>query len=99
MLPGVEGDLVDPRVAQRERERRGLDELRSVPDDGEDLHAGKPTRLAMRSLPGRRLPWRQPKGDGDGQARGDGVPDARWGRAGPRWGGEGRVPAGRLGVP
>ena len=44
VLPGVEHDLVDPRFAQRGRERRGLDELRAVPDDGEDLHATKPTK-------------------------------------------------------
>ena len=43
VLPRVEHDLVDPRIAQGRRERRGLDELRAVPDDGEDLHATKPT--------------------------------------------------------
>ena len=43
VLPRVEDDLVDPGVAQRGGERSGLDELRAVADDGEDLHATKPT--------------------------------------------------------
>ncbi len=50
VLAGVQDDLVDPGVAQRERERCGLDELRPVPDDGEDLHRASNTT----SLPGDR---------------------------------------------
>ncbi len=38
VLSGVENRLVDPRVAQRERKRRRLDELRPVPDHGKDVH-------------------------------------------------------------
>ncbi len=38
VLAGVDDDLVDPRLAQRHRERGRLDELRPVADDGEDAH-------------------------------------------------------------
>ena len=40
VLPRVDDHLVDPRRAQRLGERRRLDELRPVADDGEDLHEG-----------------------------------------------------------
>jgi hypothetical protein len=43
-LAGVQDDLVDPGVAEREREGCGFDELRPIPDNGEDLHAPKPTK-------------------------------------------------------
>ena len=39
VLAGVEDDLLDPALAQRERERGRLDELRPVADDGKDSHA------------------------------------------------------------
>ena len=39
VLPGVDDDLVEPGVAQGDGERRRLDELRPVADDGQDLHA------------------------------------------------------------
>ncbi len=39
VLPGVQHDLLDLRLAERGRERCRLDELRPVSDDGEDLHA------------------------------------------------------------
>jgi hypothetical protein len=32
--------LVDPDVSQRNGERRRLDELRPIPDDGENTHRG-----------------------------------------------------------
>src|SRR5207245_498292 len=38
MLAGVHDHLVDAGVAKREREWRGLDELRPVSDDGDDDH-------------------------------------------------------------
>jgi hypothetical protein len=38
VLPCVEHDLVDARILEGGRERRGFDELGAVPDDGEDLH-------------------------------------------------------------
>ncbi len=38
VLSGVDDDFVDSTLAQRHRKRCGLDELRTVPDDGEDLH-------------------------------------------------------------
>ena len=38
MLAGVDDDFLDPRLAERHRERRRLDELRPVPYDGEDAH-------------------------------------------------------------
>ena len=44
--PGVDDDLVDPGVAQRDRERRRLDELRPVADDGQDTH-----RASLRGMP------------------------------------------------
>ena len=44
VLAGVHDDLVDPCLAQRERERRRLDELRPVPDDGEKPHRGERIR-------------------------------------------------------
>jgi hypothetical protein len=34
----VDDDLVDPAPAKRDREWARLDELRPIPDDGEDLH-------------------------------------------------------------
>ena len=40
VLAGVDDDLLDPGVAERDRERRRLDELRPVADDGEHLHRG-----------------------------------------------------------
>ena len=43
MLAGVEPDLLDPGLAQRGADRPGLDELRTVPDDGEDLHRREAT--------------------------------------------------------
>ena len=46
VLPGVEADLLDPGVGERGRERAGLDELRPVADDGEDLHAADVTMAA-----------------------------------------------------
>ena len=39
VLPGMEHDLVDTALSQRDRSGRRLDELRSVSDHGEDLHA------------------------------------------------------------
>ena len=39
VLAGVETDLLDPGLAQRGGDRTGLDELRTVADDGEDLHS------------------------------------------------------------
>jgi len=39
VLPGVDQHLV-VRATQRHRQRRRLDELRAVADDGENLHAG-----------------------------------------------------------
>ncbi len=38
VLAGVDDDFLDPRLAERHRERRRLDELRPVADDGEDAH-------------------------------------------------------------
>ena len=43
VLPRVQDDLFDARIAECRRQRRCLDELRAVPDDGEHLHATKPT--------------------------------------------------------
>ena len=51
VLAGVQHDLVDPGLAKGGRQRRRLDELRTVSDDGEDLHATKPTNV---SVQGRR---------------------------------------------
>ena len=48
VLAGVEADLLDPGLAQRGGDRAGLDELRPVADDGEDLHEGEAT-MAGRS--------------------------------------------------
>src|SRR5437870_2965752 len=48
VLAGVEADLLDARVAQRGAHGTGLDELRTVPDDREDLHGGEAT-MARRS--------------------------------------------------
>ncbi len=39
VLAGVERDLLDSSLSQGQRERRRLDELRPVSDDGEHLHA------------------------------------------------------------
>ena len=50
VLSGVEHDLVDPGVPQCDRERRRLDELRAVPDDGEDF---RHRRYDTRRFPGR----------------------------------------------
>ena len=52
VLARVEHDLVDPRFAQCSGERRCLDELRAVADDGEDLHATKPTNARRLRLTG-----------------------------------------------
>ena len=41
VLARVDDDLVDPSVTERHRQRRRLHELRTVADDGEDLH-GRP---------------------------------------------------------
>ncbi len=46
VLPGVDNDLVDPGIAQRDGERRRLDELRPVADDGQDAH-----RASLRGSP------------------------------------------------
>ena len=40
VLPGVKNDFLDTRVAQRNRQRRRLDELRPVSNDGEHAHRG-----------------------------------------------------------
>ena len=65
VLAGVEDDLLDPALAQRDRERPRLHELRPVPDDGEDLHRGcgrrgriGATLAAARALLPSRLPLR-----------------------------------------
>ena len=50
MLTRVDDDLVDPRLAERDGERRRLDELRAVADDGEDAH-----RASVVPLYGGRL--------------------------------------------
>ena len=42
VLARVDDDLLDPRVAKRDRERRRLDELGPVADNGEDTHASQP---------------------------------------------------------
>ena len=47
-LPGVHNDLVDARIAEGERERCRLDELRAVSDDRDDAHAA----LRYAALPG-----------------------------------------------
>ena len=39
VLPRVDDHLGEPGVAEGNGERRRLDELRSVADDGQDLHA------------------------------------------------------------
>ena len=44
VLAGVQDDLLDPAVAQRDRERRRLHELRPVADDGEGPHRGRGRR-------------------------------------------------------
>ena len=49
VLPGVEADLFDCRLAIREREGRRLDELRPVSNDRENAHAA----LRYAALPGR----------------------------------------------
>ncbi len=41
VLPGVQHDLVDPALPQRQGERGGLDELGAVPDHREDLRHGR----------------------------------------------------------
>ena len=46
VLPGVEADLLDPRRGERSRERARLDELRTVTDDGQDLHHADVTMAA-----------------------------------------------------
>ena len=40
VLPRVDDDLLDPALPQRHGQRRRLDELRPVSDDGEHLHGG-----------------------------------------------------------
>ena len=45
VLARVQDALVDARLAERERQRSRLHELRAVPDDGEDLH--RRVRLAL----------------------------------------------------
>ena len=51
VLARVEADLLDPGLAQGARERAGLDELRPVPDDREDLSSC--TRLQWPAVSGR----------------------------------------------
>ena len=46
VLPGVDDHLVDPGVAQRERHGTGLDELRTVADDRQNLHECEATMAA-----------------------------------------------------
>ena len=43
VLPRVQDDLVEACLAHRRGQRRGLDELRPVADDGEDLHGASNT--------------------------------------------------------
>ena len=50
VLARVQDDLVDPRRAERHRERRRLDELGPVPDHGEDF---RHPRYDTRRFPGR----------------------------------------------
>ena len=50
VLPGVDDDLLDPGVAECDGQGRGLDELRAVPDDGEQLHERKPRERAGRDV-------------------------------------------------
>ena len=38
VLPGVDDNLLETALAERDRERSRLDELRAVADDGEDPH-------------------------------------------------------------
>src|SRR5207244_6905753 len=61
VLAGVEHDLVEAALAERDRERRRFDELRPVPDNGEDLHRrregyGRPPPPPV----GLRFPPREP---------------------------------------
>ena len=65
VLPRVDDDLVDAGDQEGEGERPALDELRAVPDDGEDLHSdgrllarvGGPVACGVRlSGAGRRRP-------------------------------------------
>ena len=42
VLPRVDDDLVEARLAQGDREGRRLHELRPVADDGQDPHGGQP---------------------------------------------------------
>ena len=46
VLPGVDYRLVDARVAQRNRHGAGLDELRTVADDRQNLHECEATMAA-----------------------------------------------------
>ncbi len=48
VLAGVEADLLDPCGAQGGGDGTRLDELRPVPDDGEDIHRSEAT-MARRS--------------------------------------------------
>ncbi len=41
VLPRMHDDLVDPRLPERHGERRRLDELRAVADDGEHAHRAR----------------------------------------------------------
>ena len=50
VLAGVEADLLDAGLVQRGADRAGLDELRAVADDAEDLHRSDVT---MAAAPGR----------------------------------------------
>ena len=51
VLSRVDDDLVDPRLPERDRERRRLDELRAVADDGEHAHRASVDAAAARRGP------------------------------------------------
>jgi len=48
VLPGVDDDLLDPALAERDRGGPRLHELRPVPDDGDDFHWGYTKRASGR---------------------------------------------------
>ena len=50
VLAGVHDDLLDPGVAERDRERRRLDELRPVADDRQQPHGRRLAGVGVRSL-------------------------------------------------
>ena len=49
VLPRVQDDLLHTRLAQRDGQRTGLDELRAVAHDGEDLHAASTSARAAQA--------------------------------------------------